>query len=270
MEDKIELTDDREPELGNERLGLGYVDDKEIELSDTRIDLTNNSENEELELGDILVDLQDNREPELSDKIIGLDNTRDIDGLGETIIDLSVDKNVELPDKVVNLQDERKAELGEEILRKPQNQGKEEVSEVEKKIIGGVENQNPNGEVEGLYDDYLLLSQNESEKSLKLEGLKRKEDLDNLYTEVGLPEDQSLSALYGFEPEVEYLEDGQKKLLADESEKSKAIKDAELLGEIEKLYLTKNDNEFYNGVMALLWDICQYKSLSKNKVFEQD
>ena len=270
VEDKIELTDDREPEIGNERLGLGYVDDKEIELSDTRIDLTNNSENEELELGDILVDLQDNREPELSDKIIGLDNTRDIDGLGETIIDLSVDKNVELPDKVVNLQDERKAELGEEILRKPQNQGKEEVSEVEKKIIGGVENQNPNGEVEGLYDDYLLLSQNESEKSLKLEGLKRKEDLDNLYTEVGLPEDQSLSALYGFEPEVEYLEDGQKKLLADESEKSKAIKDAELLGEIEKLYLTKNDNEFYNGVMALLWDIGQYKSLSKNKVFEQD
>ena len=179
---RLDLDTPRDIELGDYLEGLGG-EHEEPELEDVRLELENwvepslsqtilgiEGEKKDPKLSETVLEVGgEKKEPKLSETVLKLNDERE-PKLPEDILKIRNDKEPKLPEDVLKIRNEKEPKLPEDILkvgRTREQKLEQEVKEQEKvngennKALEITENQNPNGEVEGLYDTLLSMADND-------------------------------------------------------------------------------------------------------------
>ena len=170
----------KDPKLSETVLEVGG-EKKEPNLSETVLKIRNDKEpklpedilkirnEKEPKLPTDILKIRNDKEPKLPEDILKIRNDKE-PKLPTDILKIRNDKEPKLPEDILKIRNEKEPKLPEDILkvgRTREQKLEQEVKEQEKvngennKALEITENQNPNGEVEGLYDTFLSMADND-------------------------------------------------------------------------------------------------------------
>ena len=163
---RLELENWVEPSLSQTILEL-EGENKDPKLSETVLEV--GGEKKEPNLSETVLKIRNEKEPKLPGDILKIRNEKEPKLPGD-ILKIRNDKEPKLPTDILKIRNDKEPKLPEDILkvgRTREQKLEQEVKEQEKvkgennKALEITENQNPNGEVEGLYDTLLSMADND-------------------------------------------------------------------------------------------------------------